>query len=250
MTGATRWVGSVLRGGFEYLAMAMGLGALAFICLWGLPFALVFLVLPKKWRIPLGRQTISHSFSAYLWFLRWFCLVRLDCSALDALRHDRSLILVANHPSLLDAVILLSRLPRATCVMKATLSNNILFGPVARFSGYISNQNPMLLVKQACTELQEGAHLLIFPEGTRTLDFPLNPLGQTAALIAQRSGNPVQTILIDFSTPYLGKRWPLFKRPALPLSIRVQLGQRFEAIGSKELMTQTLETYYRQQLNP
>ena len=238
-----------LRSGYEYVAMALGLGALAFVCLWGLPFALFFLILPRKWRLPLGRKTIATSFTAYLWFLRVFCLVRLDCSALDKLQLDRSLIVVANHPSLLDAVILLSRLPRATCVMKATLKDNPLFGPVARISGYISNENPMKLIKQACDALADGSHIVIFPEGTRTLEFPVNPFGQTAALIALRSSVPIQTLLINFSTPYLGKTWPLFRKPKLPLRITVELGQRFEASDNKEMLTQKLETYYRQHLN-
>ena len=248
----TRLLGKIrfgLLGAFEYLAMALGLGALAFICLWGLPFALIFLILPKQWRVPLGRRTIAHAFSAYLWFLQCFCGVRLDCSALDSLRHDRPLILVANHPSLLDAVVLLSRLPQATCVMKATLRGNILFGPVARFSGYISNEHPLNLIKQACNELAAGAHLVIFPEGTRTLEFPVNTFGQTAALIARRSGVPVQTLLISFNTPYLGKKWPLHRKPRLPLHISVKLGQRFDAVTDKEMLTQKLETYYRQHLN-
>jgi 1-acyl-sn-glycerol-3-phosphate acyltransferase len=238
-----------LHSGYEYIAMALGLGVLAFVCFWGLPFALCFLILPGKWRIPLGRRTIATSFTAYLWFLRVFCLVRLDCSALDKLQLDRPLIVVANHPSLLDAVILLSRLPRATCVMKATLKGNPLFGPVARFSGYISNENPLKLIKQSCDELADGAHLVIFPEGTRTLEFPVNAFGQTAALIAQRSSVPIQTLLIHFSSPYLGKNWPLFRKPTLPLRITVQLGQRFAASDNKEMLTQKLETYYRQHLN-
>jgi 1-acyl-sn-glycerol-3-phosphate acyltransferase len=152
-------------------------------------------------------------------------------------------------PRLLDAVILLSRLPQATCVMKATLKGNILFGPLARFSGYIGNEDPLKLIRQACTELAEGAHVLIFPEGTRTLKFPVNTFGQTAALIAQRSGVPIQTLLISFSTPYLGKRWPLYRKPRLPLHISVQLGQRFDVVTDKEMLTQKLETYYRQHLN-
>lgn len=249
MTGGIGKIRFGLLGSFEYLAMVMGLGALAFICLWGLPFALVFLILPRKWRVPLGRRTIASGFSTYLWFLCWFCGVRLDCSDLDTLRQDRPLILVANHPSLLDAVILLSRLPRATCVMKATLKGNILFGPLARFSGYISNEHPLHLIKQACNELAKGAHLVIFPEGTRTLEFPVNTFGQTAALIAQRSGVPIQTLLISFSTPYLGKRWPLYRKPRLPLRISVKLGQRFDDVTNKEILTQKLETYYRQHLN-
>lgn len=233
---------------YEVLAMVFGLGGLAVICLLGLPFALIALIFTKRWRVLLVRCAVALSFSIYLWYLQLFFFVRIDCSELTAIQSVRPLIIVANHPSLLDAVVLLSRLPRSVCVIKAKLKNNILFGAAARVSGYISNEDPKDLVQQACNDLANGAHLLIFPEGTRTTQHPINPFGKTAALIALRSGVAIQTVFIDFSSPYLGKNWPLFRKPTLPLHISVKLGEKFDPSNDITDLTEKIESYYRQRL--
>ena len=243
-----RALSDALYGGYAYLAMLLGLDALAVIGLLGLPFALILICLPAEVRIPLGRKLISGSLKAYLSFLKIFCSVQIDASALGMLRKDRPLIVVANHPSLLDAVVLLADLPHAVCVMKGSLGRNILFGPMSRLSGYISNDDPMALIRQACDELAGGSQVLIFPEGTRTQEFPVNPFGEATAFISARSGIAVQTLLIDFSTPYLGKTWPLFKKPPLPLRISVRLGRRFEPEQGRLALTERLESYYRAEL--
>ncbi len=229
--------------------MAAGLTALCQICLLGLPAAMFLMCLPKPWRIPLGRRLIAFGFSTYLWFLRIFCFVRLECAALDAIRQQPSLIVIANHPSLLDAVILLSRLPHAACVMKAILRKNPLFSSMARLSGYISNEDPMKLIKQSCDELTSGGQLLIFPEGTRTLVPPINPFGPMTALISSRSNSVIQTVFIDYSTPYLGKSGSLFQKPTLPLVIKVRLGTQFQSSVSSLALTERLESYYRAAFN-
>lgn len=236
---------ALFREGHASLAMLLGLGALALVGLLGLPFALALMCFPAAVRIPLGRQLISRSMTAYLYFLKIFCSVRIDDSALESLRLDRPLIIVANHPSLLDAVVLLARLPHAVCVMKGSLKRNILFGPMARLSGYVSNEDPMALIRQSCAELACGAQILIFPEGTRTLTFPLNPLGEATAVLAARSGVAVQALLVEFSSPYLGKAWPLFRRPELPLRITVKLGRKFAPLRDRTAFTDQLESYYR-----
>lgn len=238
----------LFRSFYEYLAMLLGLGCLAFLCLSGLPFAVFLLCLPVKIRIPLGRRFISWTLAIYLLFLKIFCFVRIDASALDSLNAQRPLIVVANHPSLLDAVVLLSRLPRATCVMKASIKNNLLFGPMARLSGYISNDDPLQLMRQACDELSSGSQVVIFPEGTRTLTAPVNTFGHTCAFISARSGVPIQCIFIEFSTQYLGKNWPIWRKPTLPLRINLRLGHKFTADKDRIAMTERLESYYRENL--
>jgi 1-acyl-sn-glycerol-3-phosphate acyltransferase len=246
-TSGERFAGR-FYGLYAYPAMVLGLGALLHICVLGLPVALVLLCLPRSIRVPLGRRLISFGLSVYLLFLRAFCGVRLDAAALSALRADRPLIIVANHPSLLDAVILLASLPKAACVMKGSLRRNWLFGPMARLSGYVGNEEPMSMIRQACDELARGAHLLIFPEGTRTTSFPVNAFSQATAFIAARSQVHVQTVLLDFSQPYLGKAWPIFKKPPLPLRISVRIGQKFAPEMGKSAMTERLESYFRLQL--
>ena len=43
-------------------------------------------------------------------------MIRCDLGALDALRDERSLLVACNHPTLMDAVLLVSRLPRAAAI--------------------------------------------------------------------------------------------------------------------------------------
>lgn len=238
-----------LWGVYEYVAMVVGLGFLALICLLWLPFAMILHpLLPRRWGQPLGRFMIMAGFRAYLRFLTLCCACRFELSALDGLRDEGPLIVVANHPSLLDAVMILSRLPNAVCVMKAGLMDNILFGAAARLARYIRNDAPLNLILDARAELRHGAQLVIFPEGTRTTSFPVDPFLPTAGVIAARTGTPVQTLYITFSSPYLGKGWPLFGKPELPLDISVRRGQRFAAQKDACALTLLLEECFRREL--
>jgi 1-acyl-sn-glycerol-3-phosphate acyltransferase len=240
---------NLLWAAYEAVAMALGLGALALLCLCWLPFALVLKpLLPRRWGQPIGRRAIMSGFRLYLGFLGLFCACRFDLAEIDRLRDEGPLILVANHPSLLDAVLIVSRLPNAVCVMKAELMDNILFGAAARFARYIRNDAPLDMILDAREELRRGAQLVIFPEGTRTRDFPVNPCQPTAGLIARSSGVPVQVLLIEFTSPYLGKDWPLFRRPELPLGCRIRRGERLPPPKDVAAFTVELERHFRREL--
>lgn len=245
----TRHAGNPLWIAYEYVAMVIGLGSLAVICLGWLPFAMIFNpVLPRHIGQRWGRYMIMDGFQTYLNVLRRFCACRFDLTELDQLRSEGALILAANHPSLLDAVMITSRLPNAVCVMKASLMDNILFGAAARLARYIRNNAPLEMILNAREELQGGAHLVIFPEGTRTVNFPIDVCTPSTALISGRTKIPVQTLLIEYSVPYLGKAWPLWKRPPLPLICRIRLGRRFPPPENITGFTRELEAYFREQL--
>lgn len=234
---------------YEYFAMLVGLGALALFCLLWLPFALVlYPVLPHDLGRSLGRHVARLGFRGYLGLLGLLCACRFDLDELDRLRDEGPLILAANHPSLLDALMVLSRVPNTVCVMKAALMDNILFGAAARLARFIRNDEPLAMILDAREELRAGVHLLIFPEGTRTSAFPVDTCLSSTGLIAQRSQVAVQTLLIEFSTPYLGKHWPLFRRPRLPLLCRIRLGRRFNPPQQVEGFAAELESYFRTEL--
>lgn len=248
MTRLLSRLGRGLWTAYEYLAMVLGLGALAVLCLSWLPFALLCSVLPRRAGTFVGRLGIMVGFRIYLHFLTIFCACRFDLQALDALRRERPLILVANHPSLLDVVMIVSRLPDAVCVMKAALMDNILLGAAARLARYIRNDSPMRMVRGARSELQRGSHLVIFPEGSRTQQFPFDTCTNAAGLIASSAQVPVQALLIEFSSPYLGKAWPLFRKPELPLRFSIRLGRRFEPPEHGRAFACVLEAYFREEL--
>jgi len=58
----------------------------------------------------------------------------------------------------------------------------------------------------------------------------------------------VQTLIIEFSSPYLGKGWPLWRRPSLPLTCRVRLGKRFGVPRDARAFTAELEAHFRAEL--
>ncbi len=248
MSGPRR-AGHPLWIAYEMLAMLLGLGALAVLCLLWLPCALLLRpLLPRPTGQALGRRAIMYGFRFYLGFLQWFCACRFDLAELDRLRDAGPLIVAANHPSLLDVVLIASRLPDAVCVIKAALLDRLLLGAAARLAGYIRNDAPLEMLLQARAELRDGAQLVIFPEGSRTAGRPLDPLAPGCGLLAWRAATPVQTLLIEFSAPYLGKGWPLFRRPLLPLHCRIRLGRRFPPPAEHAAFTRELAAYFRVEL--
>jgi 1-acyl-sn-glycerol-3-phosphate acyltransferase len=238
-----------LRAGWAYGMLWFGFGLLALCSLgWGLLALPLGLLLPARAGRALGRAVVARGFRMYLGVLQAAGACRFDLGALEELRGAGPLILAPNHPSLLDAVLLLSRAPQATCVLKATLADSVLFGAGARLAGYIRNDTPMGMVRRAVDELRAGGQLLLFPEGTRTERAQLNPLRGAIALIARRSGAPVQTVFIEADSAFLGKGWPLTRRPALPLRYRVRLGRRFDPQPDLHAFVRELEQYFAREL--
>jgi 1-acyl-sn-glycerol-3-phosphate acyltransferase len=118
-----------------------------------------------------------------------------------------------------------------------------------RMAGFIRNDTPIKLTKLAIDKLREGQQLLLFPEGTRTTAWPVNPFRGGFALMAKMAGVPVQTVFIETNSPFLNKGWPLLKKPDMPLEYRVRLGQRFEVDGDVKQFVGKLEGYFRDELS-
>ncbi len=115
-------------------------------------------------------------------------------------------------------------------------------------ASYIRSDTPLRLVRLGIEELRGGHAVLIFPEGSRTVHAPLDPLKPGFALMAKVAGVPVQAVFIEAASPYLGKGWPLFRKPALPLAFRARLGDRFEVKGEVHAFVAELEVYFDHEL--
>ena len=136
------------------------------------------------------------------------------------------------------------------CITKPSIWDNPFLGGGARLAGYIRNDAPLNLIKRAIDELRDGHQLLVFPEGTRTVQPPIDPFKGGFLLMARKAGVPVQTVFIECSSGYLGKGWPLFRKPELPLVLRARLGERFDVPPDTHGFMKKLEHYYRGQLTP
>jgi 1-acyl-sn-glycerol-3-phosphate acyltransferase len=234
---------------YDCLVLYGGLALLGLMCLVWTPIALLVhpLLAPCAGRA-LGRYVIMAAFRSFLGLLSLSRRCRFDLLALDALRDAPPLIIAPNHPSMLDAVLVISRLPNVACVLKAELMNNFFLGAGARLARYIRNEPVRRMVQLAIQDVQGGSQLLLFPEGTRTTTAPLNRLKGSVALIACHAQVPVQTVLIETDSKYLSKGWPLFRKPPMPMHYRVRLGRRFEPPQNAQAFMAELEHYFSHEL--
>ncbi len=77
--------------------------------------------------------------------------------------------MVANHPSLIDYVMLASVMPETDCMVKSALLKNPFVSGVIRAADYLINDQADALLPASRQRLQQGDTILIFPEGTRTV---------------------------------------------------------------------------------
>jgi 1-acyl-sn-glycerol-3-phosphate acyltransferase len=238
-----------LRHLYEYLVYYGFLLVFALMSLgWSVASIPLAYLLPRRVGRRFGRWMISFGFRSYLRVLELTGIVKCDLAELDRLDGDQPLIIAPNHPSLIDVVLIVSRLPNVACIMKAKLWDQFIFGGSARLAGYIRNFSQSKLIVDAAHELDAGSHLLVFPEGTRTIDNDIQPLKGGFALISKRAHAPVQTVLIEINHPFLSKGRPLLEKPEFPLVLRARLGERFMPPERLRPYISEMERYYRDEV--
>lgn len=145
---------------------------------------------PQRFRTA-GHRFISAMFRFFVGFLTVIGCARLTAPDKKRFRNLSSKIIVANHPSLLDVVMLISLVPNADCIVNAYLTGKNILHLIVR-SLYIPTSLSHEEIMQKCAEsLREGNNLIIFPEGTRSLPGGQNPYKKGAARIALMSGCPI-----------------------------------------------------------
>jgi 1-acyl-sn-glycerol-3-phosphate acyltransferase len=216
--------------------------------IWSLAAAILYPILPRRLGSRAGQFMLMAGCRYFVCVMRLSGIIECDLAALDVLRDQASVVIAPNHPSLLDVVLVSSRLPRLVCAAKARLLGNWLFGGLARLAGFIRNDAPTRFVREGIRQLKAGRQLLIFPEGTRTAGATVDSFKGGFALIAKHAGAPVQTVFIDSNSQFLGKGWKLWRKPAFPLRYRVRLGPALPVEGDVSQFIRRLEAAYRREL--
>jgi len=240
---------SLLRRLFQsvlFYVLLLHLGAMSLT--WNLVCFVLYPFLTREQGVVIGRAAISSVYRGFWACAQWLGLMRIDYAALDALRRDGGLIIAANHPSMLDALLVIARVPRGICIMRASLMRNPFLGAGARLARYIRNDPPRGMIRSCVANLQAGAQLVLFPEGTRTVRSPINPFRPGVTLIAHMAQVPIQTVIIESGSPYLGKGWPILRTPQFPVVFKVRLGARFAPEADHQGLLKRLEAYFTEEL--
>ncbi len=239
----------VLRRLFQsvsFYVLLLHLGAMSLT--WNLICLVLYPCLPRQRGLVIGRAAISSVYRGFWTCAQWLGVMRIDYTVLDVLSHDAGLIIAANHPSMLDALLIVARVPRGICIMRASLMRNPFLGPGARLARYIRNDSPRRMIRGCVANLKEGGQLVLFPEGTRTIRAPINRFRPGITLIAHMAQVPIQTVIIEAETPYLGKGWPIWRTPEFPMVIRARLGKRFAPEADHQGLLERIEAYFAEEL--
>lgn len=197
------------------------------------------------------RMRLHRHFTRYIGLLESSGIIEVSFSGFEDASAWRKTVIAPNHPSIIDAVLLMSRMPGLDCVMNSRLLRDPVMAGAARLCGFVRNDTPLSMVKDCRERLAKGHNVLIFPEGTRSNGRPVGPFHHGYALAAARSGAVIRTVLIECDKDYFGRNFSYFRPAPCPIKFRVTAGETFHPApdDNPRAVSATIETYFRSQLD-
>lgn len=176
----------------------------------GIIFPIMLLTNNKKNRRRRLTRVIHISWRMFVGMMCVLQLIKIKCNDKEKLKSLRGKIVVANHPSLIDVVILVSKIPHSVCVVKRGLFKNF-FTRIVIQNVYLPNDmETEEFMKTANDILNDGYNIIIFPEGTRTIANRPIRMHRGFAYLHAKYGHPIQPIVIKNNPPILGKGKPWY----------------------------------------
>lgn len=203
-----------------------------------------------------SRRAISRLWSLFLGYLKYTGVIRYHFHHDERLGKPGQLIL-ANHPSLLDILLLLSAIPGSNCVVKSSLWNNPFLRRTMSNAGFIANNASEETFEKTIAALQKGEVVIIFPEGTRTgYDGRIN-FNRAAVTIGMRGASEIVPVVIRMNPLGLKKGDRFYRIPEKAYDYQIYIGEPIipgARLAHKPLpvaaktLNQELITYFQQEV--
>ena len=200
------------------------------------------------------RHCFHLIFRLYIDTMRFLGVLSYRIEGVEKLRGAR--LILANHPSLLDVVFLISMVPNASCVVKGKLQRNFFTRWAVKAAGYIMNEEAGDVIDAARRVIDDGQTLIIFPEGTRTTPSEKIQFKRGAANVAIRTGSDITPVLIYCTPTTLTRNEPWYQVPDQrmhfwilvqdPLGIDLYLQDSAPSRGSRKLTIDLVDYFNRE----
>jgi 1-acyl-sn-glycerol-3-phosphate acyltransferase len=145
----------------------------------------------------------------------------------ERLRQPGPLLVVANHPSLLDTPSLLAVMPEVDFVVEASWAEKPIVRSAIAACAYLRNDAGAETVEQGAARLRAGRRLLIFPEGSRSPAGGLHPFRRGAAHIALASGCNILPVFVRCDPPVGTKGGEWYEVPDRQPKFSLRVGASF-----------------------
>ncbi len=135
----------------------------------------------------------------------WVCGIKVTVKGQERVRDRIPTIFMCNHQSYFDIFALLAYLPADfKFILKQELMRIPLFGIALKRAGYISikREHPRDAIRSLeslAEKIRTGTSVLVFPEGTRSVDGKLLPFKKGGFQMALKSGCQIVPIAISNS---------------------------------------------------
>jgi len=171
------------------------------------------------------QRIVHHAFRVFGWWAACLRLIRVSWIDPGRLRASGARLFVANHPTLIDVVVLLARLPQADCIVKTAARRNPFMRSIVTRAGYLANDEGDALVDACAGRIAQGRSVVLFPEGTRSPRGGLRRFQRGAAHIALKSGCPIVPIVVTCRPPTLAKGQPWHEVPDRRIQYVLRVGE-------------------------
>lgn len=202
-----------------------------------------------------ARRLVGGIWAGFIHYLRFTGVISVRYQGFERLGRPGQLIMV-NHPSLLDVVFMLAKVPKLNCIVKKDLlSNPIMKSPILA-CGFLPNDESLQIIEDADAVLKGGQSLLIFPEGTRTGWDNKICFNRGAVSIGLRSATVITPVVIVMNPPALKKNQPWYQIPKQKIQYDFYVGNDIDPqdwLQSKPLpiaarqLNQQLQEYFQQE---
>ncbi|MDY5047575.1 MAG: hypothetical protein SPE87_07465, partial [Treponema porcinum] len=105
-----------------------GIGSV-FLALFVFPWIRVFVHPKEQFKIA-ARRFVSASFRGFINFMQFTGTVSVKVSDREKFKNLHGKVIIANHPSMLDFVFIMSLVPNANCIVRGGLTRTVLAGVI------------------------------------------------------------------------------------------------------------------------
>lgn len=187
------------------------------------------LIRDRDRRAAMAQQTVHAAWRVFVRFMALTGVLTYVCHGRELLRGDRGVLVIANHPSLLDIVFIMSFMERTQCVVKAGVWRNPFMRGAVTAANYIPNTgDPEKLLEDCEAALRAGNNLVIFPEGSRTPPGRKRKYQRGFAYVALRAHAPIRLVTITCTPPTLLKDEPWYTIPSRRPHWVIRVHERIE----------------------
>lgn len=224
-----------------------------------LPVALfLYLTRSREEMERVTQKLTSKAFRFFLWFMKFVGVVsHVKYQNFEQFDGNEAKIIVANHPTLIDVIAVVSYFDQMDCLVKQGVWKNPLLAVSVRASGYISEEGPVQVFEECRDRLDRGRSVFIFPEGTRSPKDEIGSFSRLPAQLSLVSGKRIYPLTIEYNYSTLRSDQSWYNVPPEPLELTIRaydpvtpppMDEESLKIQSEHL-TRELKDFYQKELS-